>query len=275
MLNEKDTAQNESVSNGQSIAQQIEKSFYERRNSMSVIIKKTEKITTAIYMVTDFISEVEPLRPRLRTLALDLLAKTRTLGSHSAQTQYALSDDVSNVIDGINVYINLGATIGLLSEMNAKILTTELEKITVEIKSIYPSVPIVSSMHPGYRDVVLTQEMFEVKMAEGSTAHVPYNGHVLYKGQSQIGGVQYNKDIPIYKKDESVIKKGEIGIKIARRNDVLNVVKAKGKVSIKDVAHILKNVSEKTVQRELHALVSEGVLIKEGEKRWSVYKIAS
>ena len=36
---------------------------------------------------------------------------------------------------------------------------------------------------------------------------------------------------------------------------------------------MLKDVSEKTVQRELFALVKEGVLKKEGEKRWSVYKL--
>ena len=70
-------------------------------------------------------------------------------------------------------------------------------------------------------------------------------------------------------------RKGDIGIKIARRNDVLNVIKSKGRASIKDVVSLLKDISEKTVQRELLALVREGVLVKEGEKRWSTYRVAS
>ena len=71
------------------------------------------------------------------------------------------------------------------------------------------------------------------------------------------------------------ILKTDLGSKIARRNDVLNIIRAKKKVSIKDISQLLKDMSEKTIQRELAALISEGVLIKEGEKRWSTYRLVA
>ena len=42
---------------------------------------------------------------------------------------------------------------------------------------------------------------------------------------------------------------------------------------IKEVSNIVPDVSEKTIQRELLNLVSEGVLKKTGEKRWSKYSL--
>jgi predicted HTH transcriptional regulator len=98
---------------------------------------------------------------------------------------------------------------------------------------------------------------------------------VLYKGQKDNDNVLYKTDLNNRIFHSPVTKKLDIGIKIARRNDVLNVIKTNGTASIKDVKIVLKDINEKTIQRELLALVKEGVLKKEGEKRWSVYRIAS
>ena len=44
-------------------------------------------------------------------------------------------------------------------------------------------------------------------------------------------------------------------------------------VMIKDIIGKIKDISEKTLQRELSALVAKGVLKKIGDKRWSRYVI--
>jgi DeoR/GlpR family transcriptional regulator of sugar metabolism len=54
----------------------------------------------------------------------------------------------------------------------------------------------------------------------------------------------------------------------------VSFIKDKGRVSIKDVASIITDVSEKTLQRELLSLVDEGELLKVGERRWSTYEVA-
>ena len=44
-------------------------------------------------------------------------------------------------------------------------------------------------------------------------------------------------------------------------------------MNVKDVLGVVAGVSEKTIQRELLALVDEGILKKEGERRWTLYSL--
>lgn len=273
-MEQRDTQQNTPSSNGQSIATAAKNAFYHKHLAVSVISKKTEKIATAIYMVTDFVPESEPLRTQLRTLGLALVSGTRKIGARSTEPHYALADEVVRTIDETVVFVNLASTIGLISEMNGKVLVSELEKVKAEIDHHYGGKNVLFDTHPGYANILLTPAMFEVEPAE-KILGVFDKGQDFLKGQNQEKPTPVNQPEAIISQKDFSAKKTDIGIKIARRNDVLNVVRSKGRVSIKDVLLILKDMSEKTVQRELLALVREGVLVKEGEKRWSMYRIAS
>ena len=59
-----------------------------------------------------------------------------------------------------------------------------------------------------------------------------------------------------------------------RRARILALLQKQERVSIKDVVREITDCSEKTIQRELAALVAQGVLKKEGERRWSTYTLA-
>jgi predicted HTH transcriptional regulator len=72
----------------------------------------------------------------------------------------------------------------------------------------------------------------------------------------------------IRKPAEKTEKKGH------RREAILAVIRKKGEVTIKDVSLTMQEVSEKTIQRELLSLIEEGILKKEGERRWSRYSLA-
>jgi predicted HTH transcriptional regulator len=61
--------------------------------------------------------------------------------------------------------------------------------------------------------------------------------------------------------------------KSSRQDIILSMLKSGVKLTIKDFAQNIKDCSEKTIQRELLALVSKGMLKKEGERRWSKYFI--
>ena len=56
-----------------------------------------------------------------------------------------------------------------------------------------------------------------------------------------------------------------------RKTLILSLIKEKKEIGIADAVHIMKGVSTKTVQRELTAMVGEGILKKEGDRRWSRY----
>ncbi len=58
-----------------------------------------------------------------------------------------------------------------------------------------------------------------------------------------------------------------------RQQVIINELRSKGQLTVKDLAEKIKDCSEKTIQRELLSLVGSGVLKKEGERRWSRYSV--
>jgi hypothetical protein len=59
--------------------------------------------------------------------------------------------------------------------------------------------------------------------------------------------------------------------KLSRRDQILALFVRGVDVSIKDIAARIKGCSEKTIQRELNALLYDNVIERIGEKRWSRY----
>lgn len=58
-----------------------------------------------------------------------------------------------------------------------------------------------------------------------------------------------------------------------RRERIKTILEAKGEASIKDISDIITDVSEKTIQRELQAMIEDNIVKRQGERRWSRYSI--
>ena len=58
-----------------------------------------------------------------------------------------------------------------------------------------------------------------------------------------------------------------------RAERIKTVLEAKPQATIKDIAEIITDVSEKTIQRELNSLIEKGQAQREGERRWSRYSV--
>jgi hypothetical protein len=71
----------------------------------------------------------------------------------------------------------------------------------------------------------------------------------------------------------SMHQKSSIAPKNDRQKVIVDTIKEKGELSIKDLTDVIHGCSEKTIQRELISLVSDGVLSKTGERRWSRYSL--
>jgi hypothetical protein len=56
-----------------------------------------------------------------------------------------------------------------------------------------------------------------------------------------------------------------------RMSLILDLVRKRKSLSIKEIASVIKGCSEKTIQRELAILISQGLVRKVGERRWSLY----
>lgn len=59
-----------------------------------------------------------------------------------------------------------------------------------------------------------------------------------------------------------------------RAERIKTVLEAKPQATVKDIAEVITDVSEKTIQRELNSLIEKGQVVREGERRWSRYSVA-
>lgn len=60
---------------------------------------------------------------------------------------------------------------------------------------------------------------------------------------------------------------------VDRAARIKTVLEAKPEATIKDIAEVITDVSEKTIQRELNSLIEKGQVIRQGERRWSKYSV--
>ncbi len=147
--------------------------------------------------------------------------------------------------------VRLGTTSGLLGKENSAILLGEYEALAERFSL---------SLHPSPFTSIQDFSVPEIDTEEGASQA----GQKLLGGQ-QFSGTEKNKGQikghfdPEYKGQSDRLEK------------ILQFVRANAQSSIKDIAAVIRNCSEKTIQRELGVLISKGLVKKIGERRWSVY----
>ena len=249
------------------------------------IFKKTERLTSAIYLLTSFLSDNEPIKWKMRDTATRLLSYSINL---SNQGQLDRASAMANFISaGFEILSLFGAASisAIFSPMNCEIVKFELEKIIelVELKEgsfnskfllsknffetpeDYPETrgkPPQAGANFNEKDSKRTSEQNSSREAnlEGNS----YKGHLSIK--DNLNGRNKNMSF----NNGHIVKD-----KNKRYEVIINLLKNTKEISVKDVSGIITDCSEKTLQRELLSLVDKGVLKKEGERRWSKYSLAS
>jgi hypothetical protein len=89
------------------------------------IIKKTEKLVTALYMVTDCLEKEDAMKGKLRTLGVGLLSDSHSFVIASVAEKELKIEHSKAVISEILSLINIANTMGFISEMNSLILKKE------------------------------------------------------------------------------------------------------------------------------------------------------
>lgn len=86
---------------------------------------------------------------------------------------------------------------------------------------------------------------------------------------------------PVRRSQRVAVPKGDISsdayLVYSQLNDrterIKTVLEAKPQATVKDIAEIITDVSEKTIQRDLNSLIEKGQVVREGERRWSRYSV--
>ncbi len=239
------------------------------------LFKKTERIVTAIYLLTSLMSDKEPMKERLRALATEMLGSALAM-SERVWGEETHQKNLLSTASEISVLFDIAANTKMISRMNHEIINSELQKLVnflVTSSSNYSSAKIAfePSLFDGNYDYIPEQN-YQIKadlQRDNSATPELSKGHTDIKDNSRNNNVS----------DKTAMKKsvrGEKNVKDKsnRQSIILSMLKSGAKLNVKDFAKHIKNCSEKTIQRELISMVSRGVLKKEGERRWSKYFLA-
>lgn len=228
--------------------------------------RKSEKIVTALYMVTGFMSDREPLKWKMRSLAGDVLSLTNDI-----KDKFSVQRD--EVVRGIRAKalevascLEIARHAGLMSEMNAGVLREELVRF---IDLFSEKEAIDTEANPLSFDPSFFSGLGDARPSDSHQDRRPYQGGKTTSFKRHIA------PRPIKDRNEPAESGSVVEKKDRRRKLILDLVGKKGSVTIKDVSVAFRDVSEKTIQRELLAMVEEGALKKEGERRWSRYSLAA
>ena len=255
-------------------------SLYKKDKDFIFFHQKTEKLVSAVYMLTNFLPTEETMKWSLRTLGARLLKSTIDLKEgtslHKIQTEQVVRDTVLEV----SSLLEVAQFAGLVSEMNVAILQREFHGL---LAFIHDTIHATDG-----REIVFVQDQvrpqktsFESLVPQHSTP-----GDPALLSHTSIGNRDNNtlentvsikdKNEFIHPKQKALKEFSPVAVKKNKRQSIIiNLLKRKKEIMVKDVSQVITDCSEKTLQRELLALVSQGVLVKEGERRWTTYSLAS
>ena len=264
---------------------------------MSYITKKPEKLASAIYLITSFFRDQEPLKWKLRGLVSDLVSASLYLKDNFVREKEQASLEIRSLILEISTLISVAKDSGLVSDANADIVSREFGKYLNLLG-------LPAGMSEEEDKIVLSQNFFNLeapkakndeKENEKSQKDKNINptgkvenyvqerkfdrniskGH--YSTEGYLGRVENllsNTTVASHK-PKNLKEFGAVSVKRnSRQSVIINLLKRKKEIMIKDISPLINSCSEKTIQRELLDMVKKGVLKKKGEKRWSRYSLA-
>lgn len=254
--------------------------------------QKAIKISTALYMITDIMSEKEPLKWHLRSCAvnlleanerniceviertLDILIIARIARAVSPMNADVLEEELNDLLkkagtdrcvvkdEGVGLFgkdfFDVKVELPIRKEETVKdeVEEVEIEKpvLEIEIKKTVETKP----------SLLIEDDEVETRVERPATTLIPQGIRSAF--MPRIALVEDDLVDRSARSNDS---------KISRREVILNTVREKTNCSIKDIASKLPSVSEKTIQRELVSMTEEGILVKEGDRRWSTYRIST
>ncbi|MCU0660234.1 MAG: DeoR family transcriptional regulator [Candidatus Pacebacteria bacterium] len=237
----------------------------EARKSFYISLsQRAEKVSTAIYMITNHIDEKEAIRTSFRDAALALVLDVVSLEDplRSVEETFQLLGTTTVKIESL---LRISDTVGMVSTSNATILQKEIIAIREQCQAgqkFYALATLDDVLKNMYPETASDSQ----KKSE--------TGDAVTQLLSETNTLSKKTDILSTEKNDNKINSFGVSTSFTERKEkILEIIKDKGEVSIKDISTDFQGCSEKTIQRDINALVDEGRIMKTGDRRWSRYSL--
>ena len=240
--------------------------FFSAEDYLLYVFKKTEKITAAIYLVSGLLKDDEPMKWELRDHGMELMSSSFMASSNVPGDKSAVIQSLFLAAFETISLLNVARISNLITEMNHTLLVKEIDNVVALLKDRLAE----NAENAGY---VLSENFFKTPdlFSSGFRTDIRSSGIVDrsgYNGQkSEVRGSESGKNKEIEGHSNLQAKKDN------RQEAIINVLRGRSNLTIKDFSKVIKDCSEKTIQRVLIDLVERGVVNKEGERRWSRYSL--
>jgi hypothetical protein len=276
-----------------------------------LVAKKSERLVTALYLVTDLIADTEPIKHGLRKNAVALLSSMNSLSQRDVKDRLTEFKVSLRAVTEITSLLHVAATTGIVSEMNSEILMEGFRALQLVLEKKQP---------------ILTKDMLTVENEEALGADATFSAAITSTSYDALTPLTLSRDPVVGNQLTSVrdsrfsqdtVRQARLLAKLgatedtkktlkteikdtsnesvrstliehsdprpttlassfqmrkqSRREQVLSLFVKGVDVGIKDIASRIRGCSEKTIQRELNALLYDNVIERIGEKRWSRY----
>ncbi len=242
------------------------------KTSVSYIIEKSSRIASVAFILANVLDKTNPLKSEILKCSIRLVKdSSKSLYSHESRS--ALQDALVELTSLLEV----GKITEQFSKMNVDVITDDIFVFSELLRKI--------EWREGRR--YIDQSIFRVDVPESilGKEEVPIRSETVirqdkepYYPRPRVVEHMSDRYVERVEKDntdkvQNQYKERVQEVQKDRRAIILSLIQKKDKINVRDVASVIKDCSEKTLQRELLALVRQGVLKKEGERRWSTYRL--
>ncbi len=217
--------------------------------------QRAERLVAALHLLTNHIPASEPSREATRRVGIDLLSCVLDLRDLLRSPR---SSRFQSAVSSIRELISLVRTLcisGFVSPHNAEIVVESLDELGNFLNASQRSTLSES--------VVLNKN----ELISGGPDRISLSD---IKDVSHVKDRKLSVNTGITKQEMS-----NTSTELARREGgIIEILRSKGQLGIKDISSNLPEYSEKMIQRGLAHLTAQGKVKKAGSKRWSRYSIA-
>ena len=241
------------------------------KKSLLVYVQKIGKIVAAIYLVTDVMEAELPLTASLRGQSLELM----NVGYSILTSDRIVSDDLARLvvrIEQVIMLVEIGSISHHVASMNADIIRSELAKVRElllgDIAQLRNQERDIGTRILATPHAVIGSDLMQDRAFDDLV-----NRHETKRHQNDIKTTLTTANENSKSINDIKTTVPAESTSIERQKEILNALKTRKLSTMADIKLLVTRYSDKTIQRDIAALVDMGLVKREGNKRWAVYSI--
>lgn len=251
------------------------KGFYKR------LITKADKIYHALTLISKYVTHKQT-QERFITLGIDFLEMSYMLYPTYKEDHADVHEELEVLVQEVQALTQGLVIRGILNPESKTLFDQELDTYMKFTQTYVMQIDTKTDSESSIVSPLFQENFFGETLTPGTLIEEPREKKLeLLSEKPVMSFTQKEPEISKGHTEEQVFYKGHTPEKkktdaidrMNRKTTILNFIKQNKEVAIKDIVLYIGDCSEKTIQRELNDLITESLIKKVGDRRWSRYSL--